>query len=69
LWWTRFHSDLAYQWLKPDAAHQGRIRVFAFLVPALFATTYSVAVALAMGVWWPAHVWSGAILVTGLGGF
>ena len=66
---TGIGADLAYLWLRPDAAHQWRIRVFSFLVPALFAATYFVAVAIAMGVWWPAHVWSGAILVTGLGGF
>lgn len=65
---TGIGADLAYLWLKPDAAHQGRIRVFSFLVPALFAAAYFVAVAIVVGVWWPAHVWSGAILVTGLGG-
>jgi hypothetical protein len=65
---TGIAADVAYIWLKPGAANLTRLRAFAFLVPAVFAAAYFVAVAISESVWWPAHVWSGAILVTGLGG-
>jgi hypothetical protein len=61
-------ADTAYAWLRPGASNPGRLRAFAFLVPATFAATFFVVIAFAQGTWWPAHVWSGAILVTGLGG-
>lgn len=61
-------ADASYAWLKPGAANPARLRGFAFLVPATFAATFFVVIAFAQGTWWSAHVWSGAILVTGLGG-
>ena len=65
---TGIVADAAYFWLKPGASNAARLRVFAFLVPATFALTFFVVIAVAQGTWWPAHVWSGAILVTGLSG-
>ena len=65
---TGIVADAAYAWLKPGASNPGRLRAFAFLVPATFAATFFLVIAFAQGIWWPAHVWSGAILVTGLGG-
>ena len=46
----------------------GQLRAFAFVVPALFAAAFFAVVEFAQGIWWPAHVWTGAVLVTGLGG-
>jgi hypothetical protein len=66
---TGIVADAAYAWLKPSASNPTRLRTFAFLVPATFAATFFVVIAIAQGSWWPSHVWSGAILVTGLGGF
>jgi hypothetical protein len=65
---TGFAADVGYAWLKPGSSRPGRLRAFALLVPAVFAAAYLAAVALTHGIWWPVHVWSGAILVTGLGG-
>ena len=65
---TGLSADVGYAWLKPSPARLGPLRVFAFFVPAAFAGLYLVAVTLTHGIWWPVHVWSGAILVTGLGG-
>jgi hypothetical protein len=65
---TGIVADAAYAWLKPGASNPARLRAFAFLVPATFAATFFVVIAFAQGTWWSAHVWSGAILVTGLGG-
>ena len=65
---TGLSADVGYAWLKPSFTRAGRLRAFAFLVPALFAGLYVAAVALTYGTWWPVHVWSGAIFVTGLGG-
>ena len=65
---TGIVADAAYVWLKPGASNPARLRVFAFLVPATFAATFFVVIAFAQGTWWSAHVWAGAILVTGLSG-
>ena len=65
---TGLAADIGYAGLKPGASRLGRLRAFAFLVPAAFAGLYFAVVALTQGTWWPIHVWSGAILVTGLGG-
>ena len=65
---TGIAADAGYAWLKPGASNPGRLRAFAFLVPATFAAAFFVLVAFAQGIWWPPHVWSGAVLVTGLGG-
>lgn len=65
---TGIVADAASAWLKPSASNPARLRAFAFLVPATFAAAFFVVIAVAQQIWWPAHVWSGAILVTGLGG-
>jgi hypothetical protein len=65
---TGLSADVGYAWLKPSQSQPGRLRAFAFFVPAAFAGLYIAAVTLTHGTWWPVHVWSGAILVTGLGG-
>ena len=65
---TGLSADAGYAWLRPSPSRLGRLRAFAFLVPAAFAGLYLAAVAFTSGTWWPVHVWSGAILVTGLGG-
>lgn len=65
---TGLSADIGYARLKPSPSQLGRLRVFSFFVPAAFAGLYLAAVTLTNGIWWPVHVWSGAILVTGLGG-
>jgi hypothetical protein len=65
---TGLAADATYVWLKPGAANPARLRIFAFVVPATFAAAFFLVIAFAQGTWWPSHVWSGAILVTGLGG-
>jgi hypothetical protein len=65
---TGLSADVGYAWLKPSFTRAGRLRAFAFLVSAVFAGLYVAAVAVTYGTWWPVHVWSGAIFVTGLGG-
>jgi hypothetical protein len=65
---TGIAADLLYLWLRPSTARMWRLRSFAFLVPAIFAALFFLATALAHGIWWSGHVWSGTILITGLGG-
>jgi hypothetical protein len=65
---TGITADASYALFKPGASRPGRLRAFAFLVPASFAATFFLVIAFAQGIWWPAHIWSGAILVTGLAG-
>jgi hypothetical protein len=61
-------ADILYWWLKPGPSRLVQLRVFAFLVPAIFAAFFFVAVELTTGTWWPLAAWSGAILMTGIGG-
>jgi hypothetical protein len=65
---TGIVADAGYLWLRPSSSRPGRFRAFAFLVPAASAATFFVVIAVVHGVWWPAHLWSGAILVTGIAG-
>lgn len=65
---TGVGADVAYVWLQPDSRAPGRLRAFAFTVSALFAAAFFAVEAAVHGVWWPVHAWSGAVLVTGLGG-
>ena len=66
---TGIAADVCAWWLKPDPTRLSRLRTFSFLVPAAFAASYFIVVAVTTGIWWPADVWSGAILITGLAGF
>ena len=65
---TGLGADVLYWWLKPTASRLGKLRAYAFLVPALFATFFFLTIDLTQGTWWPGPAWSGAILVTGFGG-
>ncbi len=65
---TGVGADLLLWRLKPASSRLLQLRAFAFLVPALFATFFFLTIELTQGTWWPAPAWSGAILITGLGG-
>jgi hypothetical protein len=65
---TGVAADLLYAWHKPSSTRIGRLRIFAFAVPAVFAALYFAAIGFTRGIWWPGHVWSGTILITGVGG-
>jgi hypothetical protein len=41
------------------------LRAFAFAVPAMYFAVYFLALALAKGVWWSVHLWTGVILLAG----
>lgn len=61
-------ADLLLRRLRPSTARPGALRLFAFALPALVSGCYVASVALVDGVWWSVHVWSGAIVLSGVAG-
>jgi hypothetical protein len=62
-------ADVAYALLRPAPSRPARLRVFAFLVPAVLYVLYFAGLIRADGVWWPVHLWAGAPVVAGLAGW
>lgn len=54
--------------LKPSPARPFAFHAFAFLLPAAIYLSYFLGVLAADGIWWPVHVWTGAVVVAGLTG-
>ncbi|MGI8608720.1 MAG: hypothetical protein ACR2MY_05765 [Candidatus Dormibacteria bacterium] len=54
--------------MRPTRARTAQLRVFAFLVPAVMTGTYFFIVSAAGGLWWPATVWTGCIVASGISG-
>jgi Tol biopolymer transport system component len=46
----------------------GRVRLFAFAVPAVFYSAYFVVLALSQGLGWTVHLWAGSVILAGLVG-
>jgi len=61
-------ADAAYALLRPAPNRPARVRVFAFVVPAVLYALYFAGLIHADGVWWPIHLWAGAPVVAGLTG-
>jgi hypothetical protein len=62
-------ADVLSKWLKPSAERTSAFRWFAFGVPVIFYALYFVTLALTSGVWWTIHLWTGAILLSGITGW
>lgn len=60
--------DLLLVWLRPSADRPDRLRVFAFLAPVLLTSSYFAALLATEGTRWSIHLWSGAIVLTGIAG-
>jgi hypothetical protein len=58
-------ADLLLRILEPSAKRVGAMRAFAFAIPVTLYALYFLALALTGGVWWPAELWAGSILVAG----
>lgn len=65
---TGFAMDLLATWLRPSRQRLLRFRLFAFLVPVIFAVTYHATVWWLGGIIWVTHVWAGSIVFAGIGG-
>jgi hypothetical protein len=61
-------ADVAYALLRPAPGRPVRLRIFAFLVPAVLYSLYFAALIRVDGLWWPVHLWAGAPVVAGLTG-
>jgi hypothetical protein len=62
-------GDLIIFRLQPSALRIRAMRLFGFVVPAVFAGSLWLVLLATGGTWWPAHLWVGSILVTGLIGW
>jgi hypothetical protein len=62
-------GDTALARLRPAAERPTAFRLFALLVPVIYYALYVLGLALVKSVWWPASLWSGAIVSAGLAGW
>jgi hypothetical protein len=68
-------ADLVYRFLQPTADQPTSIRLFAFLVPAMFYTLYLIDLAIVGpiifqgGILWSAPFWAGTPVIAGITGF
>ncbi len=62
-------ADLLLKILQPSAARPGKLRVFAFVVPVLLYAFYFLVLALAAGITWSLHMWTGTIVLAGFAGW
>lgn len=56
--------DCAYRLLRPTMQRKEQFRLFIALAPGLWLTTYTIALCLAYGTVWSAHMLGGSIVVT-----
>jgi hypothetical protein len=70
-----FAADLLYRFLQPSLDQPSSVRLFAFLVPAMFYTLYLVDLAIVgpiifqSGILWSAPFWAGTPIIAGITGF
>jgi hypothetical protein len=68
-------ADLVYRFLQPSLDQPASVRLFAFLVPAMFYTLYLVDLAIVgpimfqSGILWSAPFWAGTPVIAGITGF
>ena len=68
-------ADLVYRFLRPSPDQPSNIRLFAFLVPAMFYTIYLIDLAIIgpiifqSGILWSAPFWAGTPVIAGIAGF
>ena len=68
-------ADIVYRFLKPSLEQPASVRLFAFLVPAMFYTLYFVDLAIVGpvifqgGILWSVPFWAGAPVIAGITGF
>jgi hypothetical protein len=61
-------GDVLLAALRPGPARPVALRVFAFVLPSSIYLLYFIGILKADGIWWPVHVWTGAVAVAGLTG-
>jgi len=61
-------ADVLLVRLRPSPERRAAARWFAFTVPVVLYAVYFAALALTVGTWWSIHMWTGAIVLSGLVG-
>lgn len=62
-------GDVLLLALRPSAQRPQQARILATVVPVVIYALYFRALFVADGVWWPIHLWAGAIALAGLTGW
>ncbi|MGH7461724.1 MAG: hypothetical protein ACREMA_11960, partial [Longimicrobiales bacterium] len=62
-------GDLLLWWLRPSRERPQALRVFVFAMPAGLYAVYFLALMATTGIWWSVHLWTGAIVLSGLTGW
>lgn len=62
-------ADLLLWGLRASPERPGRLRLFAALLPAGIYTVYFLELLASRGVWWPVHLWTGAIMLAAAEGW
>jgi hypothetical protein len=62
-------GDLLLWALRASPEHPRQFRLFAALWPAAVYTAYFAELLASRGVWWPSHVWTGAIMLAAVEGW
>lgn len=62
-------TDTLYKAIKPKNSNPKAVRLFATLTPVIIYSTYTVTIFLTSGTWWSIHLWTGAIVMSGITGF
>lgn len=55
-------------WLKPAAERPTALRLFAFLMPALYFGALFLSLLMTDGMWWAIHMWAGVPVLAGVAG-
>jgi hypothetical protein len=58
-------ADVLYALWKPSLARPRQLRYFALAVPVVLYGLYFAVVGATEGIWWPVHIWAGAIFMAG----
>jgi len=58
-------ADVLYALLRPSLARRLQLRIFAFGVPFVFWAIFFLERRARDGIWWPVHVWTGAVVMAG----
>src|SRR3989442_374015 len=61
-------ADTFLLFLKPTPGDPERVRIFAFLAPALILLLYFLNLQIMIGVVWSVHLWMGSVVMAGLAG-
>ena len=61
-------ADVLYWWLKPSLPKKLQLQLFSFLVPFCLLGLYFLALLIHTDLYWSVHLWTGTMVMAGIGG-